>query len=64
MREYKTIDRIAGPLVFVEKTEPIAYGELASIQLRNSLSTHYSFNYKEKKFKKNVNIMLVKIFRD
>jgi len=33
MREYKTINRIAGPLVFVEKTEPIEYGELVSIEL-------------------------------
>jgi len=35
MREYKTINKIAGPLVFVEKTEPISYGELVSIRLRD-----------------------------
>ncbi len=35
MKEYKTITRIAGPLVFVEKTEPIGYGELVRIQLSN-----------------------------
>ena len=33
MREYKTISKIAGPLVFVEKTEPISYGELVSLRL-------------------------------
>jgi len=33
MKEYKTITRIAGPLVFVEKTDPIGYGELVSISL-------------------------------
>lgn len=33
MKEYKTITRIAGPLVFVEKTDPIAYGELVNIKL-------------------------------
>ncbi len=33
MKEYKTINRIAGPLVFVEKTEPIGYGELVRIKL-------------------------------
>ncbi|MBI2129664.1 V-type ATP synthase subunit B [Candidatus Woesearchaeota archaeon] len=35
MKEYKTITRIAGPLVFVEKTEPIGYGELVKIQLES-----------------------------
>jgi len=33
MKEYRTINKIAGPLVFVEKTEPIAYGELVNIIL-------------------------------
>ncbi|HIH37523.1 V-type ATP synthase subunit B [Candidatus Woesearchaeota archaeon] len=33
MREYKTISRIAGPLVFVQKTEPVGYGELVKILL-------------------------------
>lgn len=33
MMEYKTITRIAGPLVFVEKTQPIGYGELVKIML-------------------------------
>ena len=33
MKEYRTISKIAGPLVFVEKTEPIAYGELVHIIL-------------------------------
>ena len=33
MKEYKTISRIAGPLVFVEKTEPVGYNELVKIRL-------------------------------
>ncbi|WP_456330190.1 ATP synthase subunit B [Archaeoglobus sp.] len=33
MKEYKTITQVAGPLVFVEKTEPVAYGELVTITL-------------------------------
>jgi len=32
-KEYKTISEIAGPLVFVRKTEPIAYQELVSVKL-------------------------------
>jgi len=33
MKEYRTINKIAGPLLFVEKTEPIGYGELVNIIL-------------------------------
>ena len=33
MKEYRTINKIAGPLVFVEKTEPIAYQELVNVVL-------------------------------
>uniref|UniRef100_A0A7C3YPI2 A-type ATP synthase subunit B n=1 Tax=Geoglobus ahangari TaxID=113653 RepID=A0A7C3YPI2_9EURY len=33
MKEYRTIRDIAGPLIFVEKTEPVAYGELVLITL-------------------------------
>jgi len=33
VKEYYTITDIAGPLVFVEKTEPVGYGELVHIQL-------------------------------
>ncbi|GAF95876.1 unnamed protein product, partial [marine sediment metagenome] len=33
MKEYKTITRIAGPLVFVEKTEPIGYADLVQLML-------------------------------
>lgn len=33
MKEYRTITQIAGPLVFVEKTEPIGYQELVNIVL-------------------------------
>ncbi len=35
MKEYKTINQIAGPLIFVEKTDPVGYGELVSIMLSN-----------------------------
>jgi V/A-type H+-transporting ATPase subunit B len=34
-KEYKTISQIAGPLVFVEKTEPVGYNELAIVTLPN-----------------------------
>jgi len=33
MKEYKTIKRVAGPLIFVEKTDRIAYGDLVKIRL-------------------------------
>jgi V/A-type H+-transporting ATPase subunit B len=33
MKEYRSINKIAGPLLFVEKTEPIGYGELVNIVL-------------------------------
>jgi len=33
MKEYKTIGRVAGPLIFVEKTAPVGYGELVKITL-------------------------------
>jgi V/A-type H+-transporting ATPase subunit B len=32
-KEYKTITEISGPLVFLEKTEPVGYGELVIINL-------------------------------
>ena len=35
MKEYKTITRIAGPLVFIEKTHNVAYGELVEIELED-----------------------------
>jgi len=35
MKEYKTITKIAGPLVFIEKTHDIAYGELVEIELED-----------------------------
>lgn len=37
-KEYKTISKIAGPLVFVEKTEPIGYGELVRITMPDGKS--------------------------
>jgi V/A-type H+-transporting ATPase subunit B len=36
-REYKTITEISGPLVFLEKTEPVGYGELVNIRLRDGV---------------------------
>ncbi len=32
-KEYKTTRRVAGPLIFVENTHPVGYGELVSIEL-------------------------------
>jgi V/A-type H+-transporting ATPase subunit B len=32
-KEYRTVSRISGPLVFVEKTEPVGYGEQVSVLL-------------------------------
>ncbi|WP_406656781.1 ATP synthase subunit B [Methanolobus sp. ZRKC2] len=32
-KEYKTITEISGPLMFLEKTEPVGYGELVNINL-------------------------------
>ena len=32
-KEYKTITEVSGPLVFLEKTEPVGYGELVNINL-------------------------------
>ena len=32
-KEYKTIREISGPLVFVEKTDPVSFGELVQISL-------------------------------
>lgn len=31
MKEYRTVTQVAGPLVFVEKTEPVGYSELVNI---------------------------------
>lgn len=36
MKEYKTISRIAGPLIFVEKTDTVAYGDLVKIRLSDN----------------------------
>lgn len=33
VKEYRTITEIAGPLIFVEKTEPVGFGELVHIKL-------------------------------
>ena len=35
MKEYKTISQIAGPLIFVEKTEAVGYGNLVKVTLSN-----------------------------
>ncbi|MCU0861015.1 MAG: V-type ATP synthase subunit B [Methanomassiliicoccales archaeon] len=34
-KEYRSISQIAGPLVFVEKTEPVGYNEIAVVTLPN-----------------------------
>ena len=31
--EYRSINQVAGPLVFVEKTHPVGYGELVQMSL-------------------------------
>lgn len=33
LKEYRTIANVAGPLIFVEKTHPVGYGELVSITM-------------------------------
>jgi len=33
MEEYRTIKQVTGPLIFVEKTKPVGYGELVTITL-------------------------------
>ena len=33
MKEYKTISRVAGPLVFVEKTDAVGYGDIVKLKL-------------------------------
>lgn len=35
MKEYKTITRIEGPLIFVEKTEPVGFNEIVKITMPN-----------------------------
>jgi len=35
MKEYKTINQVAGPLIFLEKTHDVGYGELVDIKLSN-----------------------------
>ena len=37
-KEYRTVTKIAGPLVFVERTEPVGYGELVSLELPDGSS--------------------------
>jgi V/A-type H+-transporting ATPase subunit B len=37
-KEYRTISNIKGPLVFVEKTHPVGYGELVQLRLPNGQS--------------------------
>ncbi len=40
MKEYKTISRVAGPLIFVEKTDKIAYGDLVKLKLSDGSLKH------------------------
>ena len=32
-KEYRTITDVKGPLVFLEKTEPVSYGEIVQLRL-------------------------------
>jgi vacuolar-type H+-ATPase subunit B/Vma2 len=36
-KEYKTITEIAGPLIFVEKTEAVGYNELVEVTIGEPL---------------------------
>jgi V/A-type H+/Na+-transporting ATPase subunit B len=36
MKEYTTITKVAGPLLFIEKTDPVGYGELVQINLNGA----------------------------
>ena len=38
VKEYRTITDIAGPLIFVEKTEPVGFGELVNISLPDGIN--------------------------
>ncbi len=33
-KEYKTVNRVAGPLIFVEKTHPVGYNELVEVMVQ------------------------------
>src|SRR3989338_7520012 len=35
LKDYKTINSIVGPLIFIEKTHPVGYGELVNITMSN-----------------------------
>ena len=44
MKEYKTINKVAGPLIFVEKTEPIGYADIIKIALPDGTTkSHMNF---------------------
>ena len=34
-KEYRTITDVKGPLVFLNKTEPVAFGEIVTLRLAN-----------------------------
>lgn len=40
LKEYRTVSRIAGPLLFVEKTEPVGYADMVRIRLSDSTIKH------------------------
>jgi len=40
VKEYETISEITGPLVFVEKTEPVAYDEVVTVKLPDGRVKH------------------------
>lgn len=40
LKEYKTISRVAGPLIFVQKTDPVGYNDLVKISLPDGKIKH------------------------
>jgi len=44
-KEYKTITEIKGPLIFVEKTEPVGYNELVEIRTGGELKRGQVLGY-------------------
>jgi V/A-type H+-transporting ATPase subunit B len=37
MKEYRSVTRIEGPLLFVERTDPVGYGELVTVRTRDGI---------------------------
>ena len=41
-KEYRTITDVKGPLVFLNKTEPVAFGEIVTLRLANGDTVSYT----------------------